>query len=211
MKLTFRALTGLPAAWELIFSHLANDATIQEQFDFVGVDELDLGLDCRHLLVVANLDVDRGVGQRRFGAAVVQVKVENFATGDAVVELLADFERQDSDLDEVGAKRRVERRRQHSSDAEKVRTLRGPVPSSAAAEIISGNDDRANAFLVVPLRGVEDGRRDTGRVVDGVRPDLLGQRVLEPRVRKRAPDHDLPVASAGPVGVEEPGHQASLG
>ncbi len=76
----------------LTFSHLADDSTVQEKFDFVGIDKLNFSLNRGNALSIANYDVDFRVGERRgVDVGVVKVDVENLPAADGVVDGFVDF------------------------------------------------------------------------------------------------------------------------
>ena len=82
------------------------------------------------------------------------------------------------------------------------------------AVLLAGEDDERDAGLLVPLRGLEDGRhRAVVRVKSRVTPPSVpGASWLRSRMLANVPaDHHLVVAAAGAVGVEVPLLDAVLG
>ena len=136
--------------------HFVEDAAVAVVLDFdggvdaAGGDEVDRGavgfgghdLDgLEWLQVVVELDVE-GLGA---------VEAQKFAVLSG-----AELERQDAHADEVRAVDPLERDGDDRSDAEQIRSFRGPVSGGACAVLGSREDDECGAVGLVLHRGVVD-------------------------------------------------------
>jgi len=139
-----------------------------------------------------------------------QLDVELLLTLNFCVKTFLDFQRKNSNLDEIGAECWIKRSSQNCSNSEKVGSFRGPISCRSSSEVVTGDDDALHALFVVPLRRVEDGGRHAGREMDGVGSDLLRERVLQAGMCERSSSHDFPVSSSCAVRVEESSHQTAF-
>src|SRR5690606_17548983 len=112
---------------------------------------------------------------------------------------------------QVAAVDALEALRDDGPHAQEEGTLGGPVPGTARAVLLAGDDHHRDAGLLVLHGRLVDRHLLAGGQVAGPAALLARhQLVAEPDVGKGAPHHDLVVAPAGPVGVEIPGRNAPL-